>query len=266
MLMRLLVTCMVCAVFSVPLRAEHASVSVAPDCVVLLHGLWRDARAMSYVEQQLQQNGYSTVNISYPSTQQPLPLLADTYVDAAVQGCRNQFAPRIHFVTHSMGGILARWYLQGHEIPEAGRVVMLSPPNHGSEWVDWLRDNFLMKPLLGPAGLQLSTDSELLRGLKPLRLEIGVITGSGGRGWFGMPEPNDNAVTVASAQLEEMQDFLVVPHNHVSIRRSEHVLRQTLAFLRDGRFAPAPPAPSSLPAPVQEEIVGAILPQVAGLP
>ncbi len=265
MLKRLLVACLVCAVFSVPLRAEDTPASTAPDCVVLLHGLWRNARAMSYIEQQLQQNGYLTVNISYPSTQEPLPVLADTYVDAAVQGCRNQFAPRIHFVTHSMGGILARWYLQSHAMPEAGRMVMLSPPNHGSEWVDWLRDNFLMKPLLGPAGLQLSTDSELLRGLKPLALEVGVITGSGGRGWFGMPEPNDNAVTVASAQLEEMRDFLVVPHNHVNIRRSEQVLRQTLAFLRDGRFAPSSPEPSSLPAPVQEDAAGVTSPQVFGL-
>lgn len=237
MLTRLFITCLLLFLLPLsPLRAQDAVVVSEPDCVVLLHGLWRNARAMSFIEQQLQQGGYLTVNVSYPSTQQSLPVLADTYVDAAVQGCRNQSSSRIHFVTHSMGGILARLYLQTHTVPEGGRVVMLSPPNHGSEWVDWLRDNFLMRPLLGPAGLQLSTDSELLRDLKPVPLEVGVITGSEGRSWFGMAEPNDNAVTVTSAQLAEMRDFLVVPHNHVSIRRSELVSQQIQIFLREGRF------------------------------
>ena len=252
------VACLMFTLWSSLSQAEADPAQSTPDCVVLLHGLWRDERAMSFIDKQLQQSGYQTINVSYPSMQESLPVLADRYVSAAVQACRNLSSPRIHFVTHSMGGILARLYLQTHSLPQGSRMVMLSPPNHGSEWVDWMRDSVWMSALLGPAGGQLATDSSLLRELKPVALEVGVITGSGGRGWFGMPVPNDNAVTVASARLPEMSDFLVVPLNHVSIRRSEPVVQQMLSFLRQGRFLVEPSAPPGDTVALQASAVSVV--------
>lgn len=223
----------------VPTWAAEEPPAVATDrqdCVVLLHGLGRTSRAMSFIEGRLQEGGYLTVNLSYPSTREPIETLADTFVDAAVRQCQSSSSAHIHFVTHSMGGILARQYLQAHALPAGSRMVMLSPPNHGSELIDSLRENPLLRFALGPAALQLATDSGLWSALRPVEIEVGVITGDAGGSWFGLPQPNDNAVTVASARLAEMRDFLVLPHNHVSIRRSEPVIRQLLAFLRQGLF------------------------------
>lgn len=229
----------VSAQIGVPAWAMDNTVASSQDCVVLLHGWGRTARAMSYIEAHLQEHGYSTVNLSYPSTSEPIEVLADTFVGAAVRQCQSLSSAKIHFVTHSMGGILARQYLQSHALPSGSRMVMLSPPNHGSELIDGLRGNAFVSFALGPAALQLATDSGLLSALKPVSIDVGIITGNAGSNWWGLPLPNDNAVTVASARLLEMRDFLVLPHNHINIRRSELVVAQLLHFLLRGRFAQA---------------------------
>lgn len=220
----------------VPAFAADDEVGAGQDCVILLHGLGRSARAMSFIEGHLQTGGYSTVNLSYPSTSEPIEVLANSFVDVAVKQCQALSPTKIHFVTHSMGGILARQYLQSHSLPAGSRMVMLSPPNHGSELIDGLRGNPLLRFALGPAALQLATDSDLLSTLKAVEIDVGIIMGDAGDSWFGLPQPNDNAVTVASARLAEMRDFLVLPHNHINIRRSVLVIRQLLVFLRQGRF------------------------------
>jgi len=233
------ITCMLALLPTLVLAQSPADEGL--DCVVLLHGLGRSARAMNFIEQQLQQQGYLTVNPSYPSTSADIDTLAEQHVGAAVEQCRLYAPARIHFVTHSMGGILARQYLQRHPLPAGSRMVMLSPPNHGSALIDKWRELPLFGLLLGPAALQLATDSPKLRELRPLALDIGIITGDGGNnGWLGLDGRHDNAVTVDSARLAEMRDFLVVPTNHVAIRRNETVLSQTLDFLVHGRFQHPP--------------------------
>src|SRR5690606_25556517 len=92
---------------------------------------------------------------------------------------------QIHVVTHSLGGILVRRYLHDHGVPASlGRVVMLAPPNGGSEIVDTLAGWRPYRWINGPAGLELGTGPEAMAvalGPAPDGVEIGVTAGN--RSW-----------------------------------------------------------------------------------
>ena len=138
------------------------------------------------------------------------------------------------------GGILLRVYLKDNVLPNLGRVVMISPPNRGSELVDRLGTLSLFRFLHGPAGLQLGTGP----GSLPLRLpavefELGIIAGDRSLlplySWW-IPGPDDGIVAVERTKVEGMKDFIVLPHSHTFIMRSERTLAQILRFLRTGSF------------------------------
>ncbi len=210
------------------------------DCVVVLHGLRRSAWAMSRIEDTLTEAGYLVYNQDYPSTSAPVEALAHEEISRALGWCRAQTVEQVHFVTHSMGGILVRSYLQDETIPELGRVVMLAPPNHGSEVVDRMQDWWLFQKLTGPAGQQLGTGPEgIAASLKPVSAEIGVIAGSRTvdpwLSWM-IPGNDDGKVSLPSTRLKEMRDHLVVPASHVFIMRKRAVIEQVLTFLKHGYF------------------------------
>lgn len=211
-----------------------------PQCVVVLHGLMRTSGSMRKVAQALEQNGYSVINVDYPSRKKYIEELAPLAVEKGLSACRALGAKTIHFVTHSLGGILLRYYLSKNKIPELGRVVMLAPPNHGSETVDLFEGMPGFGLAGGPAGRQLGTKRRSVpMRLGPADFEVGIIAGS----WsinFSMggilPTPNDGTVSVESARLEGMKDFIVVRHTHSFIMRSDRVIRQTIYFLQNGIF------------------------------
>jgi hypothetical protein len=187
----------------------------------------------------LAEGGYHVVNQSYPSRTRPVAELVQVVDDGVVQ-CRQQSATTIHFVTHSLGGILVRAYFQDRVLPEAGRVVMLAPPNHGSEIADAYAGKWWYRLFTGPAGQELGTGpGGVARGLDEIPLEIGIIAGTRSIDpWFArvLPGPDDGKVSVASTRLAEMRDFMTVPYSHTFIARRAAVARQVLAFLADGRF------------------------------
>lgn len=216
------------------------------ETVVLLHGLARSARAMRPMAKALEAAGYTVRNIDYPSTKHPVEVLTQK-VFAPLEPLLQNPACRVHFVTHSMGGILLRYYryqLAQQQpkttLPGFGRVVMLSPPSQGSEVVDKLGNWRPFQWLNGPAGVQLGTDENSL----PLQMgaadfELGIITGN-----FSInlmlsqliPGPDDGKVSVARAKLAGMRDFLVMPYSHTFIMRRAAVIEQAQYFLRQGRF------------------------------
>jgi len=215
--------------------------SLSKDCVILIHGLGRSAGSMFFISRYLKRNNYKVVRVSYPSTLQNIESLAAEYIPPAIEACQSATKGRIHFVTHSLGGILVRQFFQDKSYPLVQRVVMLSPPNKGCEVSDFLEDSILYRWLNGPAGQQLSTASTSLPNqLKPIGLEVGVITGNSSyEPWFSRLSEgeDDGKVSVESARLEEMADFLVVPNNHTFIMNDSYVKFQVDQFLKTGRFA-----------------------------
>jgi len=214
--------------------------SITQECVIVLHGLGRTAFSMSLIEKALSRENYLVWNEGYPSTSGNIEKLSVTTLREGLGFCELNEAQTVHFVTHSLGGILVRQYLQHNTISNLGRIVMLSPPNHGSEVADLFKDYALYQLVLGPAAGQLGTDRDGLTGqLGPVKAEIGIITGvSSSDPWFSpvIPGDDDGKVSVESAKLDEMSDFLTVPNGHTFIMRDETVIKQILYFLREGTF------------------------------
>lgn len=185
--------------------------------------------------------GYVTWNIDYASRIAPIEVLSEKAIGEALAACRNRGATRVHFVTHSLGGILVRSYFARHRHEPVGRVVMLAPPNQGSEVVDRLRSWWLFRLMNGPAGSELGTDATSVPNvLGPARFELGVIAGSRSVNLIlsrFIPGQNDGKVSIERTKLAGMTDHLVVAATHPFIMRHPEVIRQTLHFLKTGAFA-----------------------------
>ena len=210
------------------------------DCVILLHGMGRTQYSMSLIEEALLAKGYAVWNESYPSLSEKVSELAGPAVQSGLEYCAENNADTIDFVTHSLGGIVIRYYLQDHQIDNLGRIVMLAPPNKGSEVSDQMKDDFLYSTFMGPAAQELGTDENSLPSqLKPVQGEIGIIAGEkDGEPWFlpEIPGKDDGKVAVESTKLPEMKDFLLVKSGHTFIMQNEAVIRQILHFLENGVF------------------------------
>jgi triacylglycerol lipase len=211
-----------------------------PACVILLHGLARTENSLQKLEHHLKNQGFFVVNIGYPSRKKEIQTLSFETINKATAECAAVGAARIHFVTHSMGGILVRYYLGLNKMPNLGRVVMLSPPNQGSEVVDKLKDFPLFKWLNGPAGQQLGTDKDSLpNSIGPPDYEVGIITGDRSINpilSLLIPGEDDGKVSVKNAKLKGMKDFLVVHKSHPFIMNDENVLKQVTFFIENGAF------------------------------
>ncbi len=221
-------------------RLDVVDAGTGAECVILLHGLNRSLRAMEDMARALQDAGYSTANVDYPSQSGTVETLAPMAVDLGVERCRQSGATTIHFVTQSMGGILLRYQQQEQPIPELARVVMLGPPNQGSEVVDRTREWSLAELFSGEAGLQLGTDAESIPAkLGPVDFELGVIAGVGTINPFMsaiLPDFDDGKVTVESTRVDGMADFMIVDSSHRYLMNSQTVIKNTVAFLQTGAF------------------------------
>jgi triacylglycerol lipase len=243
------ITILALAMFGLSSPARD-SMAVSPngrfksENVILLHGICGTSHSMTKMQRALMNAGYTVWNVSYPSRTALIPKLADDAIGRALAECRRNGATRIDFVAHSMGGILVRSYLARHNVPELGRVVMLAPPNQGSEIVDKLGGLRLFKWINGPAGNELGTDKDSLPNqIGPANFPLGIIAGDRSINWiaslFLIPGPDDGRVSVKRAGLDGMTDFIVIHATHPFIVRNNEAIRQTIAFLQNGKFTAA---------------------------
>lgn len=208
-------------------------------CVVLLHGLLRSSNSMDKMTAFLEAAGYQVVNQDYPSREHNVEVLADQAIGNALENCA-QTKPT-HFVTHSLGGILVRSYLARHKIKHLGRVVMLAPPNQGSEVPDKLGKVPGFTLINGPAGQELGTDATKSTPLKlgAADFDLGIIAGSRSINLVLstlIPETDDGKVSVERTKLEGMKDHITLPVSHPFIMSDEDSITQVLHYLEHGKF------------------------------
>jgi len=225
-----------------PLQAQSTpSKTQRRECVILLHGLARTKLSMSKLEASLKAD-YQVINRTYPSRRYTIEELAKIAIQAALENCQN--AHTIHFVTHSLGGILVRQYLHENTLENLGQVVMLGPPNQGSEIVDFFQTSPFLATLFntanGPAGKQLGTQLDSKpRQLGAVDFPLGVIAGTKSYTPFlanFLPSESDGKVTVESSKVDGMIDHLILPVDHTFMMRDKTVIKQIKTFLKTGEF------------------------------
>lgn len=230
-------------VLIISIHPLQASTAGKREHVILLHGLCRTSRSMATMERALSAAGYQVRNVDYPSRSASTEKLSEDVVGQAVAECQRSGAQRIHFVTHSLGGILVRSYLARHTLTNTGHAVMLGPPNQGSEVVDKLGRHWLFRKITGDAGAELSTGTNSgPRRLGPPDYSVGVIAGSRSLNWINslmIPGRDDGKVSIERTKLAGMADHLVVPATHPFLTRNKTAVCQTIYFLKTGRFASA---------------------------
>lgn len=213
------------------------------DTVVLIHGLGRSPRSLLAVRFWLWRAGYRVVSVGYPSRRVTVQEAVDGWVKPALARLNPAAGSHVHFVTHSLGGILFRsWARQRDPAFPLGRTVMLGPPNQGSEVLEALASHRWIRRLLGPVVEELGAGENCTpRRLGAVPAGTGVIMGNRAvipffRDILG-PE-SDGIVTVAGGWVTGQADFMVVPADHTFMMWRPQVLRAVERFLKEGCFIP----------------------------
>jgi pimeloyl-ACP methyl ester carboxylesterase len=210
------------------------------ELVVLLHGLGRTPASMLAFSLAARRRGYRVLNWHYRSTRSTIAGHAAAFAREVLPRLRR--APRVHFVTHSLGGIVVRHLLATPPLPNLGRVVMLAPPNGGSEVADVLQRSRLVSRCVIPAR-ELGTRGVPAM-LPAVDFPLGVIAGSRSHiplfaAWMHHV-PNDGVVAVERTKVTGMRDFLVLPRTHTMLPWSADAVEAAFRFLAEGRFPSAP--------------------------
>lgn len=217
--------------------SPHAAAE-SQECVVLLHGLARVSNSMGELETKLSRAGYSAISINYPSRKHGIDVLAPNAVGRGISECGSVNA--IHFVTHSLGGILVRYYLEQNNIENLGRVVMLGPPNQGSEIVNGMLAVPGFKFFGGPTGIALgSGEGHIPDSLGPVEFDLGVIAGNTNINPLSLlfiRGENDSIVSVESTKVDGMNAHLVLPVTHTFMMRNNEVIDNVIHYLKTGSF------------------------------
>lgn len=234
------VSCLLSAVFGFGCILDSRAGQHPGECVVLLHGLSRTGFSMKPIEWILRYHGYEVVNVTYPSRRLGIPELGDKWLPCKLRKTGVNDAVKVHFVTHSMGGIVLRRYLNGAGAAHAGRVVMLAAPNHGSDVAERFGKQKWFLRLFGPAGASLGTSRTAVpENLGPVTTETGVIAANRSMNpvfsaW--LPGPDDGRVTVESSRVEGMKEHLVLRTTHSGILLNQSAIKAILRFLDHGSF------------------------------
>ncbi len=211
------------------------------EVVVLLHGVGLGSWFMKPVARRLEAAGYRVLNIGYPARTVPMEELAGIWLPTRLSDDAIVSATRVHFVAHSMGCLLVRHLMANSRPPNAGRVVMIAPPNHGSELADARRAKWLLRWFVGVNLKALGKSDDAFWHELPQRVDypVGIIAGTGAGnplGW-NLPKPHDGTVTVADTRIEGALDSIELPWSHTGILFRRRTADEVVHFLKHAKFS-----------------------------
>lgn len=220
--------------YAAPLQTPDAP----NETVILLHGILGHTVMMKKIEWTLERAGYAVINIDYLSREK---MVEEAAADLAEQVRQLDPSSKVHFVGFSLGSIIIRYYLSHNPPENAGRFVMIAPPNHGSELADTLYPYWWFRFLYGNKAI-----TQLLASNRSFYAEIGIpsvpfgiIAGGrcNGKGLSrDLPGDDDGSVSLQSARLEEAADFFVIRRQHTTLLLGQETADQVVAFLSTGQF------------------------------
>jgi pimeloyl-ACP methyl ester carboxylesterase len=206
---------------------------VGDEAVVLIHGLFMSGREMALLRRRLTGAGFSTRQFSYPSVR-ATPAVAARLLGDFVADIE---APVVHYVAHSLGGLVLRHFLHGDPDGRPGRVVTLATPHQGSRAAQAIAKTALGRRLLGR-----SIEQGLLGAVPawPDQRALGIIAGSRGIGlgrfFARLDLPHDGTVAAAETELSAATDRIRLAVSHFGGLFSREVADQVIYFLREGHF------------------------------
>jgi pimeloyl-ACP methyl ester carboxylesterase len=218
-------------------QADNDDPTGDKEIIVLLHGLGRSATSMWLLASRLEDAGYFVKRLDYNSIQQSTDEALQDIIVQISQCCQKHHKP-VHFVGHSLGGLMVRAYLQDHKVDNLGRVVLLGTPNQGAEAADYFKESWIMR-LLGPTAKTLGTDANSFpKSLIVPYYPVGIIAGQRGRSLNDhvIPGKDDGVVAVEATKIDLMTDFIVIKVGHSMMRYDKEVAEQTIEFIKNGKF------------------------------
>ncbi len=219
------------------LYSPYSSWANNKQCVVLLHGWARSGKCMKAIEKNLQEEGFHTINISYPSREYTIDEITEKYIHPNIT---TNNCSQIHFIGHSMGGIVTRYYLSKYKPSNLGKVILIASPNQGSELVQKFQTTKWIANILGPGCLQIAKDSPLLTSLEKPYYKVGIISADLSinpiTSLFFLPGADDGTVTVESTLLEDMTDNVTISSTHTMVLKHHMTFKQIKYFLEHGSF------------------------------
>ncbi len=217
------------------IREERKILPMTGKVAVLIHGITRSSKCFRAMEPALHAAGFTTLGFDYPSTQVTIPECAK-YLRQFLESLDG--VEEIHFVVHSMGGLVVRAALAEHQDPRIRRMVMLGVPNLGARMANLVKNFFAFKMIFGPAGQQLVEEAAgLIPGLPTPNFEFAVVAGARGTpdGFNPLiPGDDDGTVSVAATRLPGAADFLTVPVLHSFLMSNTDVIAACRRFLETG--------------------------------
>ncbi len=224
--------------------------SAADEQVIIIHGLGRSSWSMKTMSELIEEQGYQVCVVDYPTLRQPL----DHTLDSSTQEIERCLAKvttnpeqstnrqKVHFVGHSLGGLVIRSYLASHpelvDSVEMGEVVFVGTPNQGSDVADFFARSWLLSTL-GETAESLTTHNDSFPNQLPQpTYDFGVIAGTASYPLFNglFDEPNDGLVSVKSTKLTGMKDFALVDRKHDRLRRDPYVTELIVNYISTGAF------------------------------